>query len=66
MVIPTIIKEEYKMKTINLCGRPAGCCPSIQEDKKTGIMYIVDGDQKIALNKEHRQKLAVYLNGRSD
>lgn len=54
------------MKTINLCGRPAGCCPSIQEDKKTGIMYIVDGDQKIALNKEHRQKLAVYLNGRSD
>lgn len=52
------------MKTIMLCGRPQGCCPSVKEDTKNGIMYIVDGDQKIGLNKEHVQKLTEYLNKR--
>jgi len=46
------------MKKIVLCGRPAGCCPSIQEDKEKEVIHIVDGDQKITLNKEHQQKLA--------
>jgi len=54
------------MKTISLCGRPAGCCPSIKEDIENGIMYIVDGDQKIAFTKEQRQKLTEYLCSKDD
>lgn len=50
------------MKTISLCGRKGGCCPSVQEDEKTGTMHIVDGDQKISFNKEQKQKLTEYLN----
>jgi len=52
------------MKTIILCGRPAGCCPRIEEDVENNILYIVDGDQKIGLNKEHVRKLREYLNKR--
>lgn len=48
------------MKTIMLCGNPR-CCPSIKEDKEKDVIHIVDGDQKITLNKEHQQKLAEYL-----
>jgi len=52
------------MKQVMLCGRPAGCCPSIKEDTKNGIMYIVDGEQKIAFNKEEVKNLTNYLNKR--
>ena len=53
------------MKKIMLCGRPAGCCPSIQEDTKKDVIHIVDGDQKITLNKKHIRKLTKYLNKRN-
>jgi len=52
------------MKTIMLCGRPAGCCPKIEEDTEKDIMYIVEDDQRIGLNKEHVRKLTKYLNKR--
>lgn len=52
------------MKKIMLCGRPAGCCPHVEEDRKKGVMYIVDGDQKIAFDKMQTQKLTEYLNAR--
>ena len=48
------------MKTINLCGNPK-CCPSVKEDTKKDVIHIVDGKQKITLNREHQQKLAKYL-----
>ena len=51
------------MENVNLCGRPS-CCPSIKEDKKKGIMYIVDGDQEIAFSEEQVQSLTKYLNKR--
>ena len=52
------------MKSISMCGRKGGCCPSVKEDIEKGIMYIVDGDQKIAFDKEQVQKLTKYLNNR--
>lgn len=52
------------MKTINLCGNPR-CCPSIKEDTKKDVIHIVDGKQKITLNREHQQKLAKYLCSRN-
>ena len=48
------------MENINLCGR-AKCCPSIKEDWERHIMYIVDGNNKIAFNEEQIQKLTEYL-----
>ena len=52
------------MKNVMLCGRPQGCCPSIKEERKAGIMYIVDGDQQIAFNKTEVENLTKYLNKR--
>ena len=49
------------MKTL-LCGRPGGCCPSIEKDKETGITYITDGNQKIGFTTEQLKKLHKYLN----
>lgn len=46
-----------------LCGNPK-CCPSVKEDIKKGIMYIIDGNQKIAFNAEQIQNLTKYLNKR--
>lgn len=50
-------------KVINLCGTPK-CCPAIKEDWGKGIMYIIDGDQKIAFNAEQLGNLKKYLNKR--
>lgn len=55
--------ERDKMKKIMLCSNPT-CCPSIEEDTKNGILYIVDDNQRIAFNKEAVQKLTKYLNER--
>jgi len=51
------------MKNVNLYGS-GRCCPSIKEDWERGIMYIVDGDQKIAFTKEQVKELAKYLTKR--
>jgi len=50
-------------EVIRMCGG-AKCCPSIKEDWDKGIMYVVDGDQKIAFNEEQVKHLTKYLNER--
>ena len=51
------------MKKIMLCGRPAGCCPSIEEGEKGKGITILDEEvhQKIIFTEEQTQKLAEYL-----
>ena len=57
-------KEKCKMSNvISLCGRK-NCCPQIKEDRKKGIMYVIEGKTQIPFNAEQVKNLAKYLNTR--
>lgn len=50
-------------EVISICGG-SKCCPSIKENWEKGVMYIVDGDQRIAFNAQQVKDLTKYLNQR--